>query len=362
MVADTRDMLKLPKRSHPLVRAIAAQWRTLTSPARSRARGPGEPIVIACSAGADSSALCIALAAAHARFVIAHVVHDLRPASDAERDCDAAAALAKAIGAPFVTCRVGVRAIPGNSEANARRLRYDALTAIARERGLRFIATAHHAQDNLESLLMTIARGGSLRALGGIRPRLRWPGSDITVIRPMLTLSPAQTRGLCSEAGWTWAHDATNDDRSGDRVRSALRHRVVPELLGILPDALNGARRTSRLASGAAAVVEHAARSAMTGSAEATEPGDLLRMPRVRLAALPPVVIGEVLRNAIRSAGVPGSARSLSQKTLEAIGTLICSDATDPRVFHLRAMDVLVDAHQVRVRMRDGVARAADSG
>lgn len=351
MVTNARGVLTLPRRSHPLVRAVAGQWRALTSPARARVRGAGEAVLVACSGGADSSALCVALAAARARFAVAHVVHDLREAAEAERDCEAAAALAQGVLAPFYFERVRVREMRGNVEANARRARYDALVSIARQRGFGYVATAHHAMDNLESLLMTVARGGSFRALGGIRARMRWPGSGVMIIRPMLAVSPTRARELCAEAGWTWAHDASNDDRSGDRVRSALRHRVIPELLEILPGAAQGAMRTSRLAAGAGAVVERAVREAMRGADRAGAPGELLRVERARLAAMPGVLIGEVIRDAVRRGGVEGGGRALSQRTLAAISRVVRSSDTERRVFQLRGIDVVVDAREVCVRV-----------
>ncbi len=362
--AASAGTLTLPKRSHAIVRAVAAQWRLLTSPARSRSRGPGLPVLVACSGGADSSALCIALAASRASFAIAHVVHDMRPPTEASRDRDIAESLARALGVPFCVASVSVRDRKGNAEHNARHARYHALASLAREHGFAFIATAHHAHDNLESLLIAMARGGGVRAMAGIRPRLRTrprvSGHAITIIRPMLTLTPAQARELCTVAGWTWAEDATNADRSGDRIRSALRHRVLPELLLILPDAALGSVRSAKLAGAAMVMIERALADEHFQEVMLVASGERQFVaPRARVRQLSAFAIGEVVRAVVKRAGVPRGPRSLSQRSLESIATLIRSDDTDPREFQLRGLEVIVSAHQVLIRRR--VAESSDN-
>ncbi len=131
--------------------------------------------VIACSGGADSSALVIALAAglgvrARDVLVVGHVVHDLRSRGEALADRDAVRALAERLGLEFVEREVRVRGEwGGNLEALARRARYAALGEMAREAGCGFVATAHHADDQMESVLMALVRGAGLRGLAGIR-------------------------------------------------------------------------------------------------------------------------------------------------------------------------------------------------
>ncbi|MBC7772858.1 MAG: hypothetical protein H7210_10215, partial [Pyrinomonadaceae bacterium] len=81
----------------PAMGIIARQWRLLTSgksASSGRRLGPGERTLVACSGGADSSALVLALAAATDQIVVAHVVHDMRSAAEAHADRDAVRRLA----------------------------------------------------------------------------------------------------------------------------------------------------------------------------------------------------------------------------------------------------------------------------
>jgi tRNA(Ile)-lysidine synthase len=228
---------------------IVRAWRRLTG---------GEPTVLACSGGADSSALVLALAAglgreAGAVLVVGHVVHDLRAEEEALGDRDAAAKLAGRLGLVFAERRVQVKAVAGNAEANARKARYAALGEMARERGLRFVATGHQSDDQLETVLMRLLRGSGAAGLRGIAERRRLEGSgtgggaaNIVVVRPMLVaVDGIGARGICAAHGWAWREDATNGDRT--RLRSRVRHEVVPVLKGIEPSAGERAGRVAEL-------------------------------------------------------------------------------------------------------------------
>lgn len=224
---------------------IVRAWRRLTG---------GEPTVLACSGGADSSALVLALAAGLGReaasvLVVGHVVHDLRTEEEALGDRDAAARLAGRLGLVFAERRVMVKALAGNAEANARKARYAALGEMARERGLRFVATGHQSDDQLETVLMRLLRGSGAAGLRGIAERRRLEGSGaggVVVVRPMLgAVDGMEARGICAARGWAWREDATNGDRT--RLRSRVRHEVVPVLKAIEPGAGERAGRVAEL-------------------------------------------------------------------------------------------------------------------
>lgn len=336
--------LAVPSRRDRTVRAIASQWRRLTSPGDSR-NGPGEPTLIACSGGGDSSALVLALAAAagHAgpdTLTVVHVVHDLRPPDDANADRDRARALAVALGLPFLEASVAVRSLPGNAEANARRARYAALTDIARSHGVRWIATAHNSHDLAESVIMALLRGAGPRGLAGIVPSRRLaPG--VRLVRPMLVVSPAEARALCDRAGWSFAHDASNDDQS--RLRNAVRADILPRMLAMRP----GAER--RIAS-AALSCKHAADTVTLQAKRVNAPARSeggFRWSRQQLRVLGPAVLGEALRRAAATAAGTNVLDRLPARTIGSAVRLIRSGQTDPKVLRWSGVTVHIDAHAV---------------
>ncbi|MEO0512834.1 MAG: tRNA lysidine(34) synthetase TilS [Planctomycetota bacterium] len=209
-----------------LERSIVRSWRKLTG--GHATRDAERRTLLACSGGADSTALVLALGCRHVGHVaVAHVVHDLRPREDTAADRDTVAELCERLGLTFVSTAVRVASLPGNTEDHARRARYDALAMLAREQGCRYVATAHHAEDQLESVLMALLRGSGPRGLAGMAARRPLSGG-VELVRPMLECSRRDARDLCESVGVRWREDATNRDTS--RLRARLRQTVVPEL------------------------------------------------------------------------------------------------------------------------------------
>ena len=234
---DIRDQL----RRDPAVRRILAAWRRLTG--GSRTPDEDRRTLVACSGGADSSALALAIWAGRGGSVmLGHVIHDLREAELAEADRETTRRLAAVLGVPVLERRIAVAALPGNAEANARRLRYEALAAIAAHADCVAVATAHHAGDQAETVLMRLKRGVGLGGLAGISPRRRLT-DDIPVIRPMLGVSRADCERICAIAGWDWATDHTNADTQ--RERAHMRHEVIRALDAADPALLRGLVRAA---------------------------------------------------------------------------------------------------------------------
>lgn len=183
--------------------------------------GPAPPAFgVAVSGGPDSLALLLLAAAAFPDQIEAATVdHRLRPESGAE--------------AGFVATLCATRDIPhatltgapiqGNVQAGARALRYRLLGDWARERGLAFVLTAHHQDDQSETLLMRLQRGAGLAGLAGIRPRAEIDG--LTVLRPLLGWSRAELGEVVAEAGLVPVEDPSNSDDRYDRAR--LRKRLT---------------------------------------------------------------------------------------------------------------------------------------
>lgn len=176
----------------------------------------GGRLGLAVSGGTDSLALLLLCqAAVPGRFEVATVDHGLRAESAAE--CAMVADLCKARG---VICNVLATALqPGNIQAEARAARYAVLSDWAEARGLSAIATAHHADDQAETLLMRLNRGSGVAGLAGVRERGMVPGGTVALIRPLLRFRRAELAALLQRAGIAPVNDPSNADDRFDRVR-----------------------------------------------------------------------------------------------------------------------------------------------
>lgn len=176
----------------------------------------GGPIGLAVSGGADSLAmLLLAARAVPGRFCVATVDHGLRPA--AAEECALVQRVCQGLDVPCAILKVSVP--PGNVQAQARAARYAALDQWGREQGLAALATAHQADDQVETVLMRLARGSGVAGLAGIRERGMVPGGDMPLIRPILGFSRAECEAIVRAAGLDWARDPSNADTRFDRVR-----------------------------------------------------------------------------------------------------------------------------------------------
>ena len=265
------------------MRAVVAAWRGLTG--GSAVRDSGRRTLVACSGGADSSALLLALSAVSPRPEVCHVIHDMRRETAARQDADRTRDLCRSIGVEFHETRVSVKDSEGNTEAVARSARYTALTDIARSRGLRYVATGHHADDQLETLLMRLLRGAGVRGMAGIRPS-RQLADGVELVRPMLGVTHDDAVGVCEQAGWKWNEDATNADCS--RLRSALREGVLPELRKIEPEAARRVSRTCASMSSADAALEAWAGAVL---ADAISDSGVVKIETEKLVVLPDSVL-----------------------------------------------------------------------
>ncbi len=209
---------------HPAV-AAAAQSGLL----------PFEGIVTAAlSGGADSVALLLILQKLKQKFgytlQAVHVHHGIR-GEEADRDAQFCEQLCRQYAIPFQLCRVDAPSFAKENklslETAARQLRYAALEQAA-PKG--WIATAHHADDQAETLLFHLVRGTGLKGLCGIPPKRD------RIIRPLLKISKEQLCAFLSEEQQTYVTDSTNliDESS----RNQLRHHVLPKLIALNPAAV----------------------------------------------------------------------------------------------------------------------------
>jgi len=182
----------------------------------------GERVLVACSAGPDSVALAAALHAVaksmQLSLRLAYVNHGVRDA--ARQDECVVAAVAAACGMDFEI--VVLEKTDGN-ESSLRERRYAALYEHARHRACDVVATAHHAEDQTETVLLALFRGAGPEGFSGM-PARRWLGESVALARPLLRVDAETLRGFCHSRALPYAVDATNADLTKHRnaVRNAL--------------------------------------------------------------------------------------------------------------------------------------------
>lgn len=176
---------------------------------------------VAVSGGPDSLALLLlAHAAFPGRVAAATVDHGLRPESGAEAAF--VAGICAGLGVPHSILAAG-DAIAGNVQSAARALRYRLLARWAEDEGAAWLLTAHHRDDQAETLIMRLQRGAGLSGLSGIRATARIAGA--AVARPLLGWPRAALAGLVAGAGLVPVDDPSNADERYDRAR--LRRRLA---------------------------------------------------------------------------------------------------------------------------------------
>lgn len=184
--------------------------------------GPGEAIV-AVSGGPDSVALLDLLHGSMGdlglSLVVAHADHGIQSDSPTVQRC--VAALAKQYQVPFETTELTLG--PDASETAARRARYAWLRDLQQRRGAKYLITAHHQDDQIETILLRVLRGSAPSGLAGIAARGRGG-----LVRPLLPFTHAELVAYVAQRGLTAYDDPANRDPR--HLRSWVRHAVVPLL------------------------------------------------------------------------------------------------------------------------------------
>ena len=178
----------------------------------------GSTVGVAVSGGPDSLALLLLAAAARPGEVEAATVdHALRPESRAEAEM--VASVCKRLGVPHGILTIAWPKRPkSNVQAQAREARYALLGRWAAPRKIAAVATAHHLDDQAETLLMRLARGAGIGGLGSVRSRRPLTGGA-ELIRPLLGWRKSELTGVVKAAGLEPVDDPSNRDPRHDRVR-----------------------------------------------------------------------------------------------------------------------------------------------
>ncbi len=254
-----------------------------TSPHLLAGLSPDMALAVACSGGADSVALLHILKTWYAGALLAiHVHHGIRGA-EADRDAEFCRTLCARLDVPLAVLRVNVPALAAESgmglESAARAARYEVLAAEMKKRNILLLATAHHADDQLETMLQHLLRGAGTRGLCGI-PAVRplQEESEALVVRPLLQMTKQQILDYCTANGLDFVTDSTNGEPCCPRNR--LRAEVIPVLRELWPA---GATRAARCAASLAedeAYFRTLAADFLTREGNAPRASELAALPR----------------------------------------------------------------------------------
>ena len=215
-------------------RIVSLEESALIGAVKSFDWGEAGRILLGVSGGADSVALLHALVSCGVDCGVAHVDHGTRAGASAE-DAAWVKALADGWDVPHFGSAVDVPELAAASresfEEVARRVRYEYFSEVARLNDYSGIATAHHLDDQAETVLMRVLRGTSITGLRGIDAYGDWKG--LPVFRPLLKVSRVEILEYLREHDLSWREDVSNVDES------FLRNRIRQTLMPLLEESFN---------------------------------------------------------------------------------------------------------------------------
>ncbi len=315
---------------HPFVKAVARALRHRCGLQQASPQNDHK-LIVATSGGADSVALLHALAVLSRRrrwrldLTVGHAQHHLR--DDAEADAQFVADLAGKLRLPFLRADLEIDQTSGNVESLARRARYKALADMADQCGAKYVVTAHHGDDQLETLLMRLIRGSSVRGLGSMAWRRNlMPGHHLKLLRPMLAVTHDDACRFLEDLNQPWCHDHTNADVS--RLRAKLRHEVLPVLRSIRPGVAGKAVAVTDQLRQAHHLIESEIDQQML---LVTREDDAVTLDRRHTRVMPRIVLAGLLRRVLTDAGT--DADRIGQRRLEPLLRAIRDRKGGTRVF-----------------------------
>lgn len=268
---------------------------------------PGTQLGVAVSGGPDSLALLLLAADARPGEIAAATVdHGLR--SGSLEEAETVADLCERIGVPHAILQIEWDVPPGSAiQEKAREVRYGALAAWMQDSGLETLATAHHLDDQAETLVMRLNRGAGVRGLSGMRPLASVPGHpDLRLARPLLGWRQSELAAVCAAASVKPFADPSNEDHRHERVRV---RQALAEADWLNPQAL--ARSAANLAD-ADDAVEWAA--AMEWTRFATFEQDQVAY---RPSNAPSEIVRRIVARAVEELGTEGEPDDLRGRELD---------------------------------------------
>ncbi len=279
-------------RPHPAVAAVRSAVRATLAEC-----GPGDLVLVACSGGADSTALADAarFEGERAGLRVGAVVVDHGLQEGSREVAEEVGARLRSLGLdPVGVVSCWSMAVEGGSdgvEAAARAARYRELEAAADDLGARLVLLGHTRDDQAEQVLLGLARGSGARSLAGM------PAARDRYRRPLLAVTREQTRAACTAEGVAWWDDPMNEDPAVTRVRA---RRALADLERDLGPGLSAA-----LARSAGQLREDADLLDALADDAVASLGDGGSWPVDTLAALPRPLRTRTWRRLLTAAGAP---------------------------------------------------------
>ncbi len=213
-----------------------------------------EPILLGLSGGADSSALlqllCTYRKDSGCKIFAAHLNHGIRGeqyGNEADRDEQFCRDICKKLDVELFVKRLDIPALSKESgkslETEARDSRYAFFAEIMHRNNIKILATAHNADDNLETQLSNLARGCGIDGLIGIPETRHLDEVGGMIIRPILRAEKETILSYCAENNIPYVTDSTNFE--DDCTRNIIRHNIIPRLEELFPSVKKASSRLS---------------------------------------------------------------------------------------------------------------------
>lgn len=181
-------------------------------------------------------------------IALAHCNYKLR-GHEADKDQDLVMSWGKSKGIDVYQQTFDLKQVTGSIQLKARNLRYAWFNTLLKQEGFNYVLTAHHADDDMETFFINLARGTGLDGLTGI------PGGKGLIVRPLLPYSKAEIISYAKANSISWREDASNQELK--YARNQIRHTVIPALHEINPGFSQNFKKTQHYLAQSAEVLQH---------------------------------------------------------------------------------------------------------
>lgn len=209
-------------------------------------------VIVACSGGVDSIVLLHLLKQVKISVVVAHCNFGLRGV-ESDEDEIFVKSLAKKYNVPHYSIQFNTQEYSAaqkmNTQLAARELRYSWFNDLCTSNGYQYVATGHHADDALETLLINLSRGTGIAGLSGI------PAVNKNIVRPLLPFSQQEIIDFAKQEKLEWREDSSNEKDT--YLRNKIRHHISPLLKETHPTFLQNVLKTQAFLKEDAAIIQH---------------------------------------------------------------------------------------------------------